>query len=156
MLADRGFDIADSVGAMQTMLHKPAFTKGKSQLSALDVEDTRTIANIRIHVERVIGFSRQRFSILQSTLPIHFLSDPLLGCFTFAFPRCFTLAFPFQKLRQNLTIRTVPLSSRKILYFETSVEPFNFIVRVVTSNHGAFFWAMAVTVGHGSNSRPWQ
>ena len=69
-MADRGFDIADSVGAMQATLHIPAFTKGKSQLSAAEVEHTRTIANVRIHVERVIGSVRQRFSILQSTLPI--------------------------------------------------------------------------------------
>ena len=36
ILADRGFDIADSVGVMQGCLHIPAFTKGKNQLSALD------------------------------------------------------------------------------------------------------------------------
>ena len=73
VLADRGFDIADSIGAMQAKLHIPAFTKGKSQLSALEVENTRTIANVRIHVERVIGCVRQKFKILQSTLPIHYL-----------------------------------------------------------------------------------
>jgi len=47
-LADRGFDIAESVGAMQATLHIPAFTKGKNQLSALEVEETRTIANVHI------------------------------------------------------------------------------------------------------------
>ena len=73
MLADRGFDIADSVGVMQAALHIPAFTKGKSQLSAVEIEQTRTIANVRIHIERVIGSVWQRFPILQSTLPIHFL-----------------------------------------------------------------------------------
>lgn len=70
VLADRGFDISDSVGMHQARLHIPAFTKGKSQLSALEVEQTRSIANVRIHVERVIGCVRQKFSILQSTLPI--------------------------------------------------------------------------------------
>ena len=55
MLADRGFDIADSVGVMQTALHIPAFTKGKSQLSAVEIEQTRTIANVCIHLERVIA-----------------------------------------------------------------------------------------------------
>ena len=72
-MADHGFDIADSVGAMQATLHIPALTKGKSQLPAAEVEQTRTIANVRIHIERVIGSVRQRFSILQSTLPIHLL-----------------------------------------------------------------------------------
>ena len=51
VLADRGFDISDSIGAMQAKLHIPAFTKGKDQLSALEVEETRSIANVRKHVE---------------------------------------------------------------------------------------------------------
>ena len=38
ILADRGFNIAESVGTMQARLHIPAFTKGKSQLSALEVK----------------------------------------------------------------------------------------------------------------------
>ena len=58
---------------MQARLHIPAFTKGKNQLSALEVQETRDIANVRIHVERVIGNVRQKYSILQSTLPIHFV-----------------------------------------------------------------------------------
>ena len=69
MLADRGFDIAESVGIIQAKLHIPCFTKGKDQLSALEVEDTRSIANVRIHVERVIGAFRQKYSILKGTLP---------------------------------------------------------------------------------------
>jgi len=70
MLADRGFDISDSVGYYQARLYIPAFTKGKKQLSALEVEHTRKIANVRIHVERVIGLVRRKYSILQSILPI--------------------------------------------------------------------------------------
>ena len=42
----------------------PAFTKGKAQLSGIDVEQT---ANVRIHVERVIGNICQKF--LYSVLP---------------------------------------------------------------------------------------
>ncbi len=56
VLEDRGFDISESVGTMQARLHQPSFTKGKNQLSALEVEETRAIANVRIHVERVILF----------------------------------------------------------------------------------------------------
>ena len=73
MLADRGFDIAESVGIVQAKLHIPSFTKGKDQLSALEVEDSRSIANVRIHVERVIGAVRQKYSILKGSLPIDFL-----------------------------------------------------------------------------------
>ena len=38
MLADRGFSIADSVGFHGARLYIPAFTRGKKQLSALEVE----------------------------------------------------------------------------------------------------------------------
>lgn len=69
VLADRGFDIADSVGFYQAKLYIPAFTKSKKQLSAQEVEETRKIANVRIHVERVIGLVRRKYVILQSILP---------------------------------------------------------------------------------------
>ena len=58
---------------MQARLHIPAFTKGKDQLSAVEVEETKTIANVRIHVERVIGMVRQKYSILHDTIPIDFV-----------------------------------------------------------------------------------
>ena len=44
VLAHLGFDISDSVGVMQAH-HIPAFTKGKNQLLALEVHQTRNIAN---------------------------------------------------------------------------------------------------------------
>ncbi len=71
VLADRGFDISDSVAMMQARLHIPAFTRG--ELSAMEIHDTKTIANVRIHVERVIGNVRQKYPILQSTVPIDFV-----------------------------------------------------------------------------------
>ena len=46
VLADCGFDIPDSDGIHQDKSHLPAFTKGKTQLSALQVEETRSIANV--------------------------------------------------------------------------------------------------------------
>ena len=72
-MADRGLNISDSVAMMQASLHIPAFTKGHSQLSAMEVHETRNIANVRIHVERVTGVVRQKYSILQSTLCIHYV-----------------------------------------------------------------------------------
>ena len=56
VLVDRGFDIAESVGMMQAKLRIPALTRGKQQLTALEVEDTSSIANVRIHVERVANW----------------------------------------------------------------------------------------------------
>ena len=70
LLADRGFDIEEDVAMFQASLKFPAFTKGVSQLPPLEIEKTRKVANLRIHVERVIGATRQCYSILMSTLPI--------------------------------------------------------------------------------------
>ncbi|KAI4815966.1 hypothetical protein KUCAC02_006089 [Chaenocephalus aceratus] len=72
------FDIGDSVGFYCASLKMPAFTRGKSQLSAYEVEETRKIANVRIHVERVIGLVRRKYQILQSrAVPIeHMLTKP--------------------------------------------------------------------------------
>ena len=41
IVVDRRFDIAESVGMMQARLHIPASTKGKDQLTAAEVEETR-------------------------------------------------------------------------------------------------------------------
>ncbi|XP_077866052.1 uncharacterized protein LOC144353333 [Saccoglossus kowalevskii] len=73
ILADRGFDIQDLVGCMCAEAKIPAFTRGKGQLSALEVEQTRKVAHCRIHVERVIGLVRQKYTILDGTLPIDYL-----------------------------------------------------------------------------------
>ena len=77
VLADRGFTIAESVMFQQAQLAIPPFTKGKDQLDPVDVEKTRGIANDCIHVERVIGLLRRKYSILSGILPIDFLiSNP--------------------------------------------------------------------------------
>ena len=73
VLADRGFDIAESVGFYCAKVKIPAFAKGKKQVSGTDVESTRRIASVRIHVERVIGLVRKKYTILQSILPLDFL-----------------------------------------------------------------------------------
>uniref|UniRef100_A0A3Q4HKB2 THAP-type domain-containing protein n=1 Tax=Neolamprologus brichardi TaxID=32507 RepID=A0A3Q4HKB2_NEOBR len=70
VLADRGFDIRDPVGMMCAEVKIPAYTKGFCQLDARDIEDTRAIAHLRIHVERVIGTLRNKFKMLHTTMPI--------------------------------------------------------------------------------------
>lgn len=72
ILADRGFDIAESVALMQASVEVPTFMGGKKQLSGVDVIKTRKIANVRIHVERVIGVVRQKYKILGGPLPVDY------------------------------------------------------------------------------------
>lgn len=69
-MADRGFPIEEELALQGAKLRIPAFTKGKKQLSQKEVEISRQIANVRIHVERVIGLLKNRYTILQSRLPI--------------------------------------------------------------------------------------
>ena len=54
-MADRGFNIAETLETSEAKLDIPSFTTGPNQLRPEKVEDTRIIANVRIHVERVIG-----------------------------------------------------------------------------------------------------
>ncbi|XP_067132207.1 uncharacterized protein [Centruroides vittatus] len=70
VLADRGFNITDSVGITGAQLAVPAFTRCKQQLSALEVAESKKLSHLRIHVERVIGRIKNNFKILESTLPI--------------------------------------------------------------------------------------
>lgn len=73
ILADRGFLIHDQVRQFLAEVHMPAFLKGVKQLLPKDVEETRTLANVRIHVERVISQLRQKNYILSHVLPITML-----------------------------------------------------------------------------------
>ena len=61
IMADRGFKIEDDIALCGAHLVLPAFTRGKSQLSKEDVEKTRQLARVRIHVERVIGQMRKKY-----------------------------------------------------------------------------------------------
>lgn len=73
VLADRGFNIEESVGFHCAEVKISAFTRGKKQLSPLEIEQTRKIAHTRIEVERVIGLVRNKFTILRNTIPIDYL-----------------------------------------------------------------------------------
>ena len=63
VLAGRGFDISETVALHGGTLHIPAFTKEKFQLSSEDLHQARKIANVKTHVERVIGIVRQKYAV---------------------------------------------------------------------------------------------
>ena len=70
VLADRGFNVAEDLAFYGAKLEIPAFTKGKKQLSQEEVEYSQRLAKVRIHVERVIGLMKKKYTILQSVLPV--------------------------------------------------------------------------------------
>lgn len=80
LFADRGFLVSETMAASGVVLRMPAFTKGKKQLSAHEVEKSRNLSHARIHEERVIGWLRQ-FQILETGIPIsqvHLLDDVVI------------------------------------------------------------------------------
>ncbi|XDV52363.1 hypothetical protein PO909_021097 [Leuciscus waleckii] len=70
LMADRGFTIRDLLFERRVNLILPAFTHKGGQLSDEDVTATRRIANVRIHVERVIRRLKV-FKIISQTVPIN-------------------------------------------------------------------------------------
>ena len=75
ILADRGFNVQESAGLFCAELKMPTFTRDKSQLSKFEVDTSRRISQLCVHVDRIIGVLRQKFIILQSTLPINMITS---------------------------------------------------------------------------------
>jgi len=73
ILADRGFNVQEAIGLYCAEIVLPPFTRGKKQLSKLEIDKARRLSRVRIHVERVIGLLRQKYTILESTLPINMI-----------------------------------------------------------------------------------
>ena len=78
ILADRGFNIQESASMFHAEVKIPPFTCGKKQLSRFEVDSSCDLSRVRIHVERihverVIGVLKQKYTILESCLPINFM-----------------------------------------------------------------------------------
>lgn len=69
IMADRGFTIKDLLYQKGASLNIPPFMDGRQQLPSSDVKFGRSIASLRIHVERAIGRIKQ-FGVLQGTFPL--------------------------------------------------------------------------------------
>ena len=75
VIADRGFTCNDYARMALAEVKTPPFTKGKKQLEKVDVDWSRELSIVRIHVECVIGVLKQKYTILQSILPISIIAD---------------------------------------------------------------------------------
>jgi len=69
LLADRGFNIQELLLERSVRLVIPPFLRGKKQFSDAEDQNTKEVANARIHVERVIGRMKD-FNIMKSELPL--------------------------------------------------------------------------------------
>jgi len=81
VMADRGFTMSDCFTFKGAKLIVPAFTKGKRQLSGKEVEEARLMSLARIHVECIIGRTKD-FWILRDTLPISLVKGKENGSYT--------------------------------------------------------------------------
>ena len=69
ILADRGFLVGTSIRQYNAKLQIPAFIKFRKQLDPMEIEATRGLAAVKIHVERVITHVRQKYCILMGPSP---------------------------------------------------------------------------------------
>ena len=69
VLADQGFTCQDHIGMYMAEIKMPPFTQCKKQLEKYAVDRSRELSLVRIHVDRVIGNLKQKYTVL---LPVHF------------------------------------------------------------------------------------
>ena len=69
ILGDRRFNIKEELSALGATLKIPIFRKGKKQLSGGEVDTSKQLSSVRIHMKRVIGRIK-KFRLLQTTLPL--------------------------------------------------------------------------------------
>lgn len=74
-MADRGFTCDEYAHMAMAEIKTPPFTKGKKQLEKVEIDWSRELSLVRIHVERVIGVLKQKYTILQNIIPISLIPD---------------------------------------------------------------------------------
>jgi hypothetical protein len=72
IMADKGFLIRDELMYRRAELVLPPGAKGHEQMAGKDVQKTKAIANLRIHVERAIQ-RLKTFRILKFQMPLNLL-----------------------------------------------------------------------------------
>ena len=71
--ADHGFIVEEDLAIHGAKLEIPAFTRGKKQLSQKVVKTSQQVSAVHIHVERIIGLLKNRYTILKGPLPVSLL-----------------------------------------------------------------------------------
>ncbi|XP_035997775.1 uncharacterized protein LOC105928197 isoform X2 [Fundulus heteroclitus] len=82
IIAERGFQIRSELAAQGATFRIPHFARRKKQLSAHELETSRQLSRVTIHVERVLGRWKD-FKILQSVIPlsqVDMLDDVVVLC----------------------------------------------------------------------------
>lgn len=74
VMAEKGFDIEDLLSSKQVSLNLPPFLQNQTQFSAQDVLQTKTIAKVRIHVERAIRRIKE-FHLFDSDISLSILGS---------------------------------------------------------------------------------
>ena len=70
ILADRGFTLREDFALNSgSELIIPTFMGRKQKLSACENKSVKKIASVRIHIERVIGLTNNRYTILKGIIP---------------------------------------------------------------------------------------
>ena len=70
-MADRGFVIYDELKELCVVSNIPCFLAGRDQLTAAEVNESQSIASVRIHVERAIQ-GVKKFRVLRNEIPLSF------------------------------------------------------------------------------------
>ena len=73
-MADKGFDIEEMLRGKNVKFNIPPFLKNQEQFSAQDVQTTKAISSLRIHVERAIRRIKE-FHFFDSDIPLSMLGS---------------------------------------------------------------------------------
>ncbi|XP_065078250.1 uncharacterized protein LOC135701394 [Ochlerotatus camptorhynchus] len=73
ILADKGFDIADLIESRGATLNIPTFLRKNVQMNPLNIERDRQITSLRVHVERMIGRIKEKYTFLNGTIQVNSL-----------------------------------------------------------------------------------
>lgn len=68
IIADRGFSIDERLYCARVKY--PTFLRGRKQMSPEDIESTRKLTSVRIHIERIIRQLKGKYRIFKTPFPI--------------------------------------------------------------------------------------